>query len=105
MRADPRIVAAKGVRKVTMLRHVVERDGLLAAVQRALHVAAKMRGRELVLYWSNLERDQKIAFRLDLICRVPGEYLGPASRAYLYYNAEQKCWIEPLRVAIKPKAD
>ncbi|HMC64242.1 MAG TPA: alpha-2-macroglobulin family protein [Gemmataceae bacterium] len=73
--------------------------------QSAPITAWEMRGRELVLYWSNLERDQKIAFRLDLICRVPGEYLGPASRAYLYYNAEQKCWIEPLRVAIKPKAD
>ena len=67
--------------------------------------AWETRGRELILYWRNLERDQKIDLHLDLICRVPGEYLGPASRAYLYYNAEQKCWIEPLRVAIKPKGD
>jgi alpha-2-macroglobulin-like protein len=41
---------------------------------------------------------------LDLICRVPGEYRGPASRAYLYYNADQKHWVEPLSITIRPKA-
>jgi hypothetical protein len=34
---------------------------------------------------------------------VPGEYRGPASRAYLYYNADQKCWIDPLAIEIKTK--
>ena len=33
-------------------------------------------------------RTQKIELTIDLICRVPGEYRGPASRAYLYYNAD-----------------
>ncbi len=37
---------------------------------------------------------------IDLICRVPGEYSGPASRAYLYYNADFKHWVEPLKVSI-----
>jgi hypothetical protein len=60
----------------------------------------EIRGRELVLYWRGLGPKQKIEVNLDLICRVPGEYAGPASRAYLYYNADNKCWTDPLRVVI-----
>jgi hypothetical protein len=60
-------------------------------------------GRELVLYWRDLAPDAKIEVNLDLICRVPGQYRGPASRAYLYYNPDHKHWVEPLSVAIKAK--
>ena len=42
---------------------------------------------------------------IDLVCRVPGDYRGPASRAYLYYNADKKHWIEPLAVTIAAKAE
>jgi hypothetical protein len=66
--------------------------------------AWELRGRELVLYWRDLAPEQKIEVNLDLICRIPGEYHGPASRAYLYYNADRKYWVEPLAVAIAPKS-
>ena len=46
---------------------------------------------------------QKIEVPVDLTCRVPGEYSGPASRAYLYYNADLKDWVEPLKVKIAAK--
>jgi hypothetical protein len=36
----------------------------------------------------------------DLVCRVPGEYSGPASRAYLYYNADFKHRVGPLKVTV-----
>jgi hypothetical protein len=65
----------------------------------------EVRGRELILYWRDLAKDEKIEIGLDLICRVPGEYRGPASRAYLYYNAKDKFWTEPLQVQIKPKGE
>jgi hypothetical protein len=42
---------------------------------------------------------------VELICRVPGEYRGPASRAYMYYNADHKHWVEPLAVTIAPKSE
>jgi len=60
-------------------------------------------GRELVLYWRDLAPDAKITVNLDLICELPGEYRGPASRAYLYYNADRRFWTEPLAIAITPK--
>lgn len=60
------------------------------------------RGRELILYWRTMAADQKIDINLDLICRVPGEYRGPASRAYVYYNADEKHWVDPLQIAIQP---
>jgi len=67
--------------------------------------AWEIRGRELILYWRDLAPDKKIDLDLDLICRVPGEYRGPASRAYLYYNADHKCWVEQLQMKITPNAD
>ncbi len=64
----------------------------------------ELRGsRELVLYWRELAPDQKIALTVDLVCDVPGEYRGPASRGYLYYNADHKCWVPPLAIKIAPK--
>jgi uncharacterized protein YfaS (alpha-2-macroglobulin family) len=65
--------------------------------------AWETRGRELVLYWRDLAPDKKIEVNVQLICRVPGEYQGPAGRAYLYYNADTKCWVEPLKMKIQPK--
>lgn len=59
------------------------------------------RGRELVIYWRGMTPNQAITFGLDLIAETPGEYRGPASRAYLYYNADHKHWIAPVDVTIK----
>ncbi|HZP14561.1 MAG TPA: alpha-2-macroglobulin family protein, partial [Nocardioides sp.] len=53
----------------------------------------EVRGRELVLYWRELAPEQKIALSVDLVCDVPGVYRGPASRGYLYYNADHKHWV------------
>lgn len=63
------------------------------------------RGRELILYWRELAPGQKIDLTLELVCEVPGTYRGPASRAYLYYNADHKHWVEPLGVKIAPLAE
>jgi hypothetical protein len=63
----------------------------------------EVRGRELVLYWRDLAPAEKIDVPIDLVCRVPGKYSGPASRAYLYYNADRKHWVEPLAVTINAK--
>jgi uncharacterized protein YfaS (alpha-2-macroglobulin family) len=60
------------------------------------------RDRELVLYWRSLAPQQKIELTVNLNCDVPGEYRGPASRAYLYYDADAKHWVEPLKVKITP---
>ncbi|MCI0639016.1 MAG: alpha-2-macroglobulin, partial [Gemmataceae bacterium] len=62
----------------------------------------ELRGRELVLYWRDLAPDAKIELSFDLVCRIPGVYTGPASRAYLYYNADDKYWADPLAVTIRP---
>jgi hypothetical protein len=62
----------------------------------------EIRGRELVLYWRALAPQQKIALTVDLVCDVPGIYRGPASRGYLYYNADHKHWVEPMSVRVTP---
>ena len=64
----------------------------------------ELRGRELVFYWRSLAPegigDDKVAFELDLVAEIPGQYSGPASRAYLYYTAEEKAWQAPLEISI-----
>jgi hypothetical protein len=64
----------------------------------------EVNARELIFYWRSLGPDVKgdaqISFALDLIAEIPGHYTGPASRAYLYYTAEQKHWTDPLSVEI-----
>ena len=60
-------------------------------------------GRELILYWRDLAPDADIQLNLTLHCRIPGEYTGPASRAYLYYNADHKFWCDPLQMTIRAK--
>jgi len=63
----------------------------------------EVKDRELILYWRQMKPEEKIDIDLDLICRVPGEYRGPASRAYLYYNADTKHWIDPVVMKVEPK--
>ena len=62
----------------------------------------ELRGRELVLYWRDLAPKKVVDLSIDLIAAYPGEYRGPASRAYLYYNADHKHWVDPLTVSIAP---
>jgi hypothetical protein len=87
----------KQLKEMARLRDNDTKPGLISFFE--------VRGRELVLYWRDLAPDQKIEVGLDLICRIPGEYRGPASRAYLYYNADHKFWTEPLRIAIDPQSE
>ncbi|MFO0880477.1 MAG: alpha-2-macroglobulin family protein [Gemmataceae bacterium] len=65
--------------------------------------AFEIQGRDLILYWRDLGKDEVIDVGIDLIARVPGQYRGPASRAYLYYNADHRHWIDPLTVEIAAK--
>jgi hypothetical protein len=63
----------------------------------------EVRGRELVLTWRGLTPRQKVTLPVDLVCRVPGSYTGPASRAYLPAAAGPTFWAEPLRMTITPQ--
>jgi anti-sigma factor RsiW len=85
----------KQLKEHARLRENETKPGLISTFE--------VRGRELVLYWRDLAPRQKIEVPVDLVCRVPGEYRGPASRSYLYYNADAKWWVEPLAVKVAAK--
>src|SRR5262249_37877565 len=68
--------------------------------ERGLISAWETRGREVILYWRDLAPKQKIEVPIDLICRVPGEYRGPAHRAYLYYTSDLKRWADALMITM-----
>lgn len=60
----------------------------------------EIRGRDVVFYWRTLEPGVEKRVNFHVTATVPGTYAGPASRAYLYYTAEQKHWTQPLKVTI-----
>jgi len=94
LRSQPDLTIPENLKQLK--EHVrVPEDG-----KRATPSAFEIRGRELVLDWRNLAPKETIKVPVDLICRVPGEYSGPASRAYLYYNDDHKHWVKPLKVSI-----
>ena len=58
------------------------------------------REREVVLYFRSMGPRSKKEIDLQLLATVPGQYVAPASRAYLYYTDELKHWVEPTAVMI-----
>jgi hypothetical protein len=54
-----------------------------------------------VLYFRAMAPKAVAEINLELLARVPGTYVAPASRAYLYYTDELKHWAEPVRVTVK----
>ena len=64
----------------------------------------ELNAREIVFYWRSLSPEAKeegaVNFKVDVVAEIPGRYTGPASRAYLYYTAEQKHWVDPLKAEI-----
>jgi alpha-2-macroglobulin-like protein len=59
------------------------------------------RPREVILYWRALPPAAKKDIDLDLLATTPGTYEAPATSAYLYYTAEDKAWVAPVKVAIE----
>ncbi|PZM84080.1 MAG: A-macroglobulin complement component [Candidatus Melainabacteria bacterium] len=62
--------------------------------------AYEVRGREVVLYWRGLDKNEKLSVPISVIAAVPGKFTGPASRSYLYYTDEHKKWTDGLKVEI-----
>ena len=78
-------------------------DQLKELVKAKKIAAYEVLGREVVLYWRELQGGQKVELPISLVAAVPGTYTGPASRAYLYYTDEHKHWVGGLKVAITPR--
>ncbi len=78
-------------------------DQLKELVKRGKIDAYEVRGREVVLYWRGLRKNEKVEVPISLIASVPGTYTGPASSAYLYYTNEHKKWVRGLKVEIATK--
>jgi hypothetical protein len=59
------------------------------------------RPREVILYWRALAPSAKKDVDLDLLAQIAGSYEAPASSAYLYYTAEDKAWVAPVKATIE----
>jgi uncharacterized protein YfaS (alpha-2-macroglobulin family) len=81
----------------------VRHDQLKELVKAGRIAAYEVRGREVVLYWRDIQPHQTIEIPLSLTAAIPGEYTGPASRTYLYYTDEFKQWLPGMKVTVMAK--
>ena len=65
--------------------------------------AYEVRGRDVVLYWRGMTPKETRRVPVSLVAAVPGKYVGPASRAYLYYGNEHKVWVAGLSADVAAK--
>jgi uncharacterized protein YfaS (alpha-2-macroglobulin family) len=80
------------------------RHDQLKELKKAKRIAAyEVIGRDVVLYWRELESRQKVELPISLVAAIPGTYAGPASRAYEYYADEFKHWVPGLKAEITPR--
>ena len=61
--------------------------------------AWELSGDLLVLYWVKLDDDIG-QITVPCVAEVPGQFRGPASRLYGYYDRTRQAWSVPLRVTI-----
>ncbi len=62
-----------------------------------------LEGRELQLNLPEVAPGQKLEIPVDLICRIPGEYRGPCSKAWMANLTTKKAWADPVRIEIKSR--
>jgi len=78
----------------------VRHDQLKELVKAGKIAAYEVLGREVVLYWRTLAKEERTSFPLSLIAAIPGKYTAPASRTYQYYTDEHKHWVPALEAEI-----
>jgi hypothetical protein len=62
----------------------------------------ELRSREVILYWRGMAAGAEKPLSLSLLAAVPGQYTGPASRAYLYYADDAKEALIPPPPSLPP---
>lgn len=60
-------------------------------------------GRDVAIYFRDLEPGAEREIVISAIGAVPGKWVGPSSRAYLYYTPEDKKWNNGLNIIVTPK--
>ncbi len=78
----------------------VRHDQLKELVKAKKIAAYEVLGRDVVLYWRELQAEQSVELPISLVAAIPGRYTGPASRSYLYYGDEHKDWVPGLTCSI-----
>ena len=60
----------------------------------------EINGQDLVLYYRQMAPGEKRTLAFDLKAEVPGTFQAQASRAYLYYTAENRHWVQVPEVVV-----
>eukprot|EP01106_Pelomyxa_sp_JSP_P014489 TRINITY_DN464_c0_g1_i19.p1 TRINITY_DN464_c0_g1~~TRINITY_DN464_c0_g1_i19.p1 ORF type:complete len:103 (+),score=48.29 TRINITY_DN464_c0_g1_i19:63-371(+) len=66
--------------------------------------AFELWGPSVVLYWRGMAPLATQAAAVAVAAVAPGEYVAPASSAYAYYAADDRHWVQPPRILIRPAA-
>lgn len=57
----------------------------------------------LILYWRALPPSFSADFKIETLAKVPGNFRGASSRAYLFYSDEHKVWVDGVEARVVPK--
>jgi len=57
---------------------------------------------QVILYWRALAPKAVVEVPIQVTAVIPGKFESPASRAYLFYNDEDKVWANGFTVTVDP---
>jgi len=75
-------------------------DQLRELVKEGRIACFELKNREIILYWRGMAPLSSKTVPLSLLAIVPGQFRGPASRAYVYYDDDERHWIDPMSVVV-----
>jgi hypothetical protein len=78
-------------------------EQLKEAVKAGKFAFYEILGRDVAIYFRDLEPSAEREIVISAIGAVPGKWVGPSSRAYLYYTPEEKKWNDGLKITVTPK--
>lgn len=95
----PTPIAIVGIPAGLEVRH----DQLKELVKSGKIDAYEVRDNEVICYWRVLKAAERREFPISLTAAIPGTYKAPASRAYLYYEDENKQWTPGLSATVNAR--
>ena len=65
----------------------------------------EIRGKSLILYWTNVSSAFSMDLDIPVIGSIPGSYQAAASYIYEYYDKENIHWMKGMDLTVKVRVD
>ena len=65
----------------------------------------EIRGKSLILYWTNIPSTFSMDVDIPLVGSIPGSYQAAASYIYEYYDKDNIYWMKGMDLTVKVRVD